>query len=126
MNYFAVKHFHIACVIVSGSFFCVRGFWMLRDSLTLNRRWVKTVPHVVDTCLLGSALTMAIWSGQYPFVQNWLTAKVVALVIYIALGAIALKYGKTKTVRICAFAAALSTFAYIGSVAMTKQVIPFL
>ena len=125
MNYIEVRNFHIACVMISGSFFCVRGFWMLRDSLMLHRRWVKTVPHVVDTCLLSSALVMVIWSGQYPFVQSWLTAKIVALIIYIVLGAIALKYGKTKTVRICAFVAALSTFAYIGSVAMTKQVFPF-
>jgi uncharacterized membrane protein SirB2 len=66
---------------------------------------------------------MVIWSGQYPFVQNWLTVKILAVIAYIAIGSIALKRGKTKTVRVYAFIAALATFAYIASVAVTKQVL---
>ena len=60
----------------------------------LQQRWVKIVPHVVDTLLLVSALTLVFWSDQYPFEQPWLTAKVLALIVYIALGTIALKRGK--------------------------------
>jgi len=125
LNYIAIKQFHIACVIASGSFFLLRGIWMLRESILLRRRWVRIVPHIVDSLLLASALTMAIWIGQYPFVQAWLTAKFIALILYIALGAVALRLGKTKAVRACAFFAALAVFAYIGSVAVTKQVFPF-
>ena len=94
---------------------------MLNDSALLRRRWVKVVPHVVDTLLLGSALVMVFWSGQYPFVQPWLTAKVLALVVYIVLGTIALKRGKTRGVRAFALLAALATFAYIVAVALTRQ-----
>jgi len=125
LNYFAVKQFHVACVIASGCFFLLRGIWMLRESNILRRRWVKIVPHIVDSLLLASAFTMAIWIGQYPFVQAWLTAKFIALILYIGLGAVALRLGKTKTVRACAFVVALLVFAYIGSVAVTKQVFPF-
>ncbi len=125
MNYIALKHFHIACVTLSGSFFCVRGIWMLRDSTMLQQRWVKTIPHLVDTLLLASALAMVIVSGQYPFVQDWLTAKVGALVLYVVLGTVALRPDKTKTVRVQAFAAALATFGYIVSVAILKQALPF-
>ena len=121
MNYLAVKHLHISCAILSGSFFLLRGFWMLADSPLLQWRWVKVVPHVVDTLLLGSALVMVFWSGQYPFVQSWLTAKLLALVAYIVLGTIALKRGKTKGVRAFAMAAALAPFAYIVAVALTRQ-----
>ncbi|MEO7952674.1 MAG: SirB2 family protein [Polaromonas sp.] len=121
MNYLSVKHLHITFAILSGSFFLLRGFWMLADSPLLQRRWVKVVPHGVDTLLLGSALVMVFWSGQYPFVQSWLTAKVLALIAYIVLGAIALKRGKTKGVRTFALLASLAVFAYIVAVALTRQ-----
>ncbi|MGE5650890.1 SirB2 family protein [Noviherbaspirillum sp. UKPF54] len=122
MSYLAIKHLHMTCAALSGSFFLVRGIWMLRDSALLKQRWVGIAPHVVDTVLLGSALTMVVWSGQYPFVQGWLTAKVLALVAYILLGAVALKRGRTKAVRTTAFIAALLVFAYIVKVALTRQV----
>ena len=125
MDYLALKYFHMACAALSGSLFVLRGIWMLRDSAMLQRRWVRIAPHVVDTLLLASALILVIWSRQYPFVQNWLTAKIIALIVYIALGAIALKRGRNKTVRVCAFIAALAVFAYIGLVAMTKQALVF-
>ena len=82
------------------------------------------MPHVVDTLLLTSALVLVFWSGQYPFVQAWLTAKVLALVVYIVLGTIALKRGKTKGVRSFALLAALATFAYIVAVALTRNAAP--
>ncbi|MEO5660142.1 MAG: SirB2 family protein [Polaromonas sp.] len=121
MNYLAIKHLHITFAALSGSFFVLRGLWMLLDSPLLQRRWVRIVPHVVDTVLLASALVLVFRSGQYPFVQPWLTAKVLALVAYIVLGAIALKRGKTKGVRTFALFAALATFAYIVAVALTRQ-----
>ena len=125
MDYLALKYFHMACAALSGSLFLLRGIWMLCESAMLQRRWVRIAPHIVDTLLLASALTLVIWSRQYPFVQNWLTAKIIALIVYIVLGAIALKRGRNKTVRVCAFIAALTVFAYIGSVAMTKQALVF-
>jgi len=98
---------------------------MLQASSMLQQRWVKIVPHVVDTLLLVSALTLVFWSGQYPFEQPWLTAKVLALIVYIVLGTIALKRGKTKFIRISAWVAALATFTYIVVVAVTKQALVF-
>ena len=121
MNYLALKHLHITFAALSGSFFLLRGVWMLLDSPLLQRRWVKVVPHVVDTLLLTSALGLVFWSGQYPFVQAWLTAKVLALVVYIVLGTVALKRGKTRGVRAFALLAALATFAYIVAVALTRD-----
>ena len=125
MSYLAIKYIHITCAILSGSLFLLRGYWMLVESDSLRRRWVKVVPHIVDTLLLTSALIMVFWSGQYPFVQSWLTAKVIALIVYIALGTIALKRGKTRAVRSGALLAAILTFAYIVSVALTRQAMIF-
>ncbi len=125
MDYNAIKHVHIASALLSGSLFLLRGYWMMRESTMLRQRAVRILPHVVDTILLASALSMVFWSAQYPFVQNWLTAKVFALIAYITMGTIALKYGKTKTQRVCAFFAALVVFFYIGLVAVTKRVTVF-
>ena len=125
MDYSAIKQLHIACAALSGSLFLLRGIWMLRDSSMLQRRWVRVVPHVVDTLLLTSAIFLVVFSGQYPFAQGWLTAKVLALLVYIVLGIVALRLGRSKALRGWAFIAALAVFAYIGSVAMTKHAFVF-
>lgn len=125
ISYLAIKHLHLTCVGLSGSLFLLRGIWKMRDSAMLQQRWVKILPHVIDTILLGSALALAWWSGQYPFQQNWLTAKLLALLLYIALGTLALKRGKTPAIRLAAFIAAILTFIYIISVALSRQPIPF-
>ncbi len=125
MDYTSIKHLHMTLAALSGSLFVLRGIWMLRESSLLAQRWVRIVPHMVDTLLLTSALTLVIWSEQYPFVQSWLTAKVIALIAYICLGALALKYGKTRTVRVCALVSALTVVLYIAAVAVTKRVLVF-
>ncbi len=94
---------------------------MLRDSPVLNTRWVRTVPHCVDTALLASGIGLALSTHQYPFVQGWLTAKVLALIAYIVIGAIGLRYGRSKRVRRYAFIGALFIFAYIVGVALTRS-----
>jgi uncharacterized membrane protein SirB2 len=126
MDYLLLKHFHMTCAALSGSFFLVRGTWMLAESPLLQRRWVKTMPHLIDSLLLASALWLAVWSHQYPGPQAWLTAKLVALIAYILLGSVALKYGRTKAVRALAYVGALATFGYIVTVAVTKNALFFL
>jgi uncharacterized membrane protein SirB2 len=121
MIYLALKHLHVLCVVVSGSGFFVRGLWMLCDSPRLNLRWVRIVPHLVDTLLLSSAIAMAVISAQYPLAQDWLTAKLIGLLVYILCGMMALRRGKSKTTRGIFFAAALLAFAYIVSVALTRS-----
>jgi uncharacterized membrane protein SirB2 len=44
--------------------------------------------------------------------------------VYIGLGTVALKRGKTKSARVWTLIAALGVFGYIMAVAFTKQVIP--
>ena len=124
MDYQTIKHIHITCALLSGSLFFIRGCWMCADSSMLQRRWVKIAPHLIDTFLLTTAIIMAVWSQQYPFVVNWLSAKLVALILYIFLGTIALKCGKTKNKKITAFILALVVFIYILTVAISKQVFP--
>lgn len=83
---------------------------------------MRRLPHVIDTVLLASALVMVVASGQYPFVVNWLTAKVLVLLVYIVLGWIALKSTRPPRVRVGAFVGAIAAFAYIVGVAITKSI----
>ncbi len=119
-----LKTLHVACAILSVSGYFLRGLLMLRGSALLNNRWVKVTPHVIDTLLLASAIVLAVRLQQYPFVHGWLTAKVLALVAYIVLGAIGLRYGRTRRIRVVAWLAALLTFGYIVAVALTRQALP--
>lgn len=121
MSYLLLKHLHVSCVILSGLGFFVRGVLMLKASPWLNSRLARTLPHVVDTLLLGSAITMAVMSGQYPFAQSWLTAKFFGLLAYIFLGSLALKRGRTRAQRAGFFVLALLAFAYIVAVALSRQ-----
>ncbi len=124
MNYLLLKHLHMSCAALSGALFLLRGLWMLQDSPRLRQRWVRTLPHLIDTVLLASAVALAVWSAQYPLAQPWLTAKVCALLLYIVLGSVALKRGRSNGIRAAAFLAALATFAYIVAVALSKTPFP--
>lgn len=119
--YWIAKSIHVGSVIISLGGFAARGLLMLAGSRVLDTRFVRVAPHVVDTVLLASALWLAWIIRQYPFVQGWLTAKVIGLVVYIVLGAIALRRGRTRGVRIAAFAGATATAIYIVSVALTHD-----
>lgn len=123
--YILLRHIHLTTVALSVGLFILRGYWMVRKPVRLEQRWVKIVPHVVDTILLVSAIGLLFQIGQYPFVNHWLTAKVLGLVVYIVLGTIALKRGKTLTVRLAAFAGALITVAYIIAVARAHNPLPW-
>jgi uncharacterized membrane protein SirB2 len=125
MDYYALKYLHMSCAALSGGLFLLRGCWMLFQPARLQQRWVRVAPHIIDTALLASAVTLAVLSGQYPLAQGWLSAKVLALLLYIVLGTVALKRGKTRAVRATAFAAALACFGYIVAVAVSKQPLPF-
>ncbi|MFZ1324549.1 MAG: SirB2 family protein [Candidatus Contendobacter sp.] len=120
-TYLALKHLHLSAVVFSVALFMLRGVWMLMDAPQLQRRWVRIVPHVIDTVLLLSAIGLTLILHQYPFIHGWLTAKVLALVAYIILGSIALKHGSTKPIRAVSAVAALVVVGYIVSVALTRN-----
>jgi uncharacterized membrane protein SirB2 len=125
MSFITIKYLHIGCVMLSYSLFFVRGIWMLRNSPVLQHRWVKVIPHLVDTALLLSAITLATLLSISPLAAPWLMAKIIALLLYILLGTIALKRGKSAKIRVAAWLAAQLVFLYIVSVAMTHNAMPW-
>jgi uncharacterized membrane protein SirB2 len=120
-----IKFIHIGCVALSYSLFFLRGVWMLRDSPTLQQRWVRIAPHAVDSVLLASAIALAWQLGISPLTRPWLVAKIVALLLYIVIGTFALKRGKTKRNRMIAWLTAQLVFFYIVSVAVTHNPAPW-
>lgn len=121
MSYALLKMIHVGSVIVSFTLFFVRGIWLIQNSENLRQRWIKVLPHIVDTLLLGSAIALAITVQQNPLEHAWLTAKVMGLFVYIGLGLIALRFGKTRQIKITAWIAAECVFVYIVLVALTKH-----
>jgi uncharacterized membrane protein SirB2 len=121
VDYATLKTLHVSCAALSVTGFAARGVLMLRDSPLLGARWLRIAPHVVDTVLLASGVTLAWMSGQYPFARGWLTAKLLALVVYIVLGSVALKRGRSKVSRTVAFVLAMLAVLYIVSVAFTRN-----
>ena len=87
---------------------------------------MKVLPHVIDATLLSSALLMLYFS-QWSVIENaWLQVKIIALLVYIGLGMVALKFGQTLRVRVFAWLAGLVVFLFIVSVALSKSVFGFL
>lgn len=120
-----VKTVHMTCAAISITGFVIRGILMMIESKLLRLRWVRIVPHIVDTLLLVSAVTLAVQLGFTPGNSPWLMAKIVGILAYIGLGFIALRFGRTKPIRITAWLAALLVFAYIVAVAVTMSPLPF-
>lgn len=119
--YATVKAVHMGAVVVSFSGFFARGIGVLRGAAWVRGRLARTVPHVVDTVLLGSAITLAWMLRVNPLDAPWLLAKIIGLLVYIALGTIAIRPGRPPAVRGTAWGAALVVFAYIVTVALTKN-----
>lgn len=121
-----IKSIHLIAVSTTIILFFVRYLWMIIDSPLLQKKWVKILPHIIDSVLLVSAIILAIQISQYPLVDAWLSAKVFALLVYIVLGSIALKRGKTKAIRVVSGVLAITSFGYMLSVAITKSALGFL
>lgn len=124
MEFALIKYLHVSCAALSYAGFVARGILMMRAAPMLRTPWIRIVPHIVDTGLLASAIALAVMSQRYPFVEPWLTAKVLALLVYIGVGTVALRRGRTRRGRITAWIIAQLVFIYIVAVAFTRSVVP--
>ena len=115
--YLEIRTVHIAAVMTSGALFLLRGLaWN-----ALGARWAMAAPlrwlsWTVDTVLLTAALMLTTIIRQFPFIDAWLTVKVVLLVPYIVLGYFALRAGSPRN-RWLALVGAAATFCFIYTVA---------
>jgi uncharacterized membrane protein SirB2 len=121
MDYATLKLIHETAVTVSFAGFFARGAGMLCDAGWVRHRLARTLPHLVDTVLIVSAIWLAAILRLTPSTAPWLAAKIAGLFVYIALGMVALRFATTTKIRAAAWIAAMLTFAWIVSVALTKD-----
>ena len=121
MSFAAIKIIHIISIILSYILFSLRGIWMIQSSPLLQLRWVKILPHVIDTILLVSAIALVAMIQQYQGFNIWISAKIGALLLYILLGMVAFRFGKTQKIKTISWILAQIVFFYIVLVALTKN-----
>jgi uncharacterized membrane protein SirB2 len=123
VDYLVLRQVHVALAVASVLMFAGRGVLLLcRRPVPRPLRWL---PHLNDTLLLAAAIALAVWSGQYPFQQDWLTAKICALIAYILFGKQALRRDISAARRLPWLIAALASITYIFAVALKRSPWPF-
>jgi len=116
--YLQIKFVHILCVMLSGALFATRGLLRLADSRIAHHAALRWSSYAIDTALLTAALMLVGIVHQYPFVNGWLTAKVLLLVVYVVLGSFALRRAHSRRSAALWFVSALVVFAIIVGAAV--------
>ena len=119
--YLTIKTIHMICALMSFTGFLLRAYLMVIESKWQHHKVVLITPHVIDTFFLGSGATMAFMVNFGLFSQLWLTTKIALLMVYLFFVGITLNRGRTKSIRIAAFFAAIFTFVYIVGIAVNKS-----
>ena len=121
LMYAIAKHSHLMLITLSVSFLLIRVLAVSCNAQWVRKKWVKIAPHIIDTFLLISAVTLMMIIQQYPGSAHWLNAKVVALIGYIGFASFAFKGQKPIYIRAVFLLLALSCIGYMGVVAVTKN-----
>lgn len=119
--YEILKTTHLAAIATSISLFVFRGGLMIRESPNLRAPALRVLPHVIDTVLLASGLGLIAIIGWELFSVRWLQVKLTLVIAYIVTGSVALKYGRSRKIRLRAFMAALLIVALIVATAITRR-----
>lgn len=121
-----VKAIHIFCAYTTGLGFLLRGVLALLQSPFAQHRLTKTLPHIVDSCLLVSGLVMVVSWSLSPLSEYWLMAKTIALFLYIGFGLLMLRWGDTDGKRWIGLIGGLLVYLYIIGAAHSKSVMSLL
>ncbi len=121
MNYVLLKQVHVTFALASIIGFMLRWNWRISGSQLSQLRLTKTVPHIIDSLFLATGVALIFTINQYPLSTTWLTAKITGILVYIVLGMFAMSGKVSRPWRIMAFLAAVSSFAWILTVARFKS-----
>lgn len=121
MPWVLLKQLHVALAVLTACSFCLRGLWMLARSAHSNASWTRWLPHLVDSLLLLTGVAMAIGLSISPLAHPWLAIKIAAIVVYIAIGSVALKRGRSYRQRAVAFVLSLMVLTYVFAVALSHD-----
>lgn len=125
--YVEIRWLHILAVAASGSLFLVRGLLVQTGRAPLAMaaplRWLSVA---IDSVLLAAALMLVTILPAAMFANGWLAAKLALLVLYIVLGSLALRRGRTARTRRIAYVLAALTLAFMVSIARAHDPLGFL
>jgi uncharacterized membrane protein SirB2 len=116
----AVLTLHVLCAVVSPVLFSARA-WRAIEGLDPAQGLLRWAPHLVDTVLFSAGATLAWQLHLVPGRSPWLTAKLVALLLYIILGHLAVRRARARAARIVLWGLALAVICYIYAVALTAS-----
>ena len=119
-----IKLLHLTFVLLSIFSFVGRVILSETHPAILKQKLFKIAPHIIDTGLLLSGITLVFQGGWLSTDYSWIIAKIVALFGYIGLGVVVMH--NRGTVRWLAFIGTMACFVYIGIVAVTKNALFFL
>lgn len=119
--YLIIKYFHTTLAALTISGFLLRGVLTLTGSELLNNRVIRIAPHIIDTLFLTAGIALVFMLNLNPMQHTWLLAKFAGLIAYIGLGMVALRFGRSRDIKIVAFVGAVAVFAYIVGVALSKS-----
>ncbi|SQI41369.1 Invasion gene expression up-regulator, SirB [Leminorella richardii] len=125
--YLWFKWLHIATAVISITLFIARFLGRWRGAAWVQHPVVKVFPHVNDTLLFITGVSLIFMTHFYPLTPQgaWMTEKLVGVVLYIGLGHLAMSRRTiSQMLRVTAFMAALLVFYFIVTVAVTK--LPFI
>lgn len=121
MEYATIRQLHIGCASLSITFFVLRWGMDMRAIAWRQQRWLRILPHANDAVLLSAAIALATMSRQYPWQLPWLGTKVILLLLYIALGKMALDTAQDVRRRALWGVLALMTVFTIAGIAITRN-----
>jgi uncharacterized membrane protein SirB2 len=115
---------HLTSVVLTISLFTLRYWWRWSNNPRFQARWVRVLPHIVDSVLLLSGVGLIALTSYLPFTVKgaWLTEKLFGVIIYIVLGFIALGRHRPRgqQVGFIAFMLGLVVLYIIIKLAATK------
>src|SRR3546814_9791589 len=96
--------------LLSGAIFASRGALTLCRSALGQNLALKRFSYANDSLLLITGLTLMFTTHQYPIAQDWLTVKLTLVLVYIGLGVMALRKGRSARARALYFVAAIIVY----------------
>lgn len=118
MEYYPLlKNTHILIALISGIGFALRGYIRLIIDRPLAHPLVRFGPHVVDTLLLASGITLWVMAGWPLF--SWLGLKLALVIAYILIGIAAFRSGHSPR-GVILYLLSLAVFLTIAVIAIHK------
>ena len=112
-----IHHATVACSIV---LFAARGSGVLAHQTWPMQRGWRRLSVGIDSTLLCAGASMWALAGYNPLVQTWLGVKLLLLLVYIGLGTVALKRGRSQGVRAVSFGLAMGVALTMVTIALKR------